>query len=139
MPIRRNTPLAFPLAALIVRGKLGPVEVTGESIHAADIRALSARIEIVEAADISARFPNEILSRVSVTLKNGNVLVSPITAARGDPETALSREELEQKFDLFASSLGHERSLAVKQAIRNLGQSASAIATLEPIFERVHP
>jgi len=131
--------LAFPLAALIVRGKLGPDEVTGESIHAADIRALSARIEIVEAADISARFPNEILSRVTVTLKNGNVLVSPITAARGDPETALSREELEQKFDLFASSLGHERSLAVKQAIRNLDQSASAIATLEPIFRLPHP
>ena len=127
--------LAFPLAALVVRGKLGPEEVTGAAIHAADIRALSSRIEIVEAADISARFPGEILSRVSVTLKNGTVLVSPITAARGDPQTALSAEELEQKFDLFASALGSEHSHAAKQAIKHLDQAPSAIAALEPVFQ----
>lgn len=131
--------LAFPLAALIVRGKVGPEEVTGAAIHAPDILALSSRIEIVEAADISARFPNEILSRITVTLKNSTVLVSPVTAARGDPETALSLEELEHKFDLFASSLGSEHSLAVKQAIRHLGQSSSAITALEPVFGRPHP
>ncbi|MCU0070150.1 MmgE/PrpD family protein [Pseudomonas koreensis] len=131
--------LAFPLAALIVRGKVGPEEVTGAAIHAPDILALSSRIEIVEAADISARFPDEILSRITVTLKNGTVLVSPVTAARGDPETALSLEELEHKFDLFASSLGSEHSLAVKQAIRHLGHSSSAITALEPVFGRPHP
>ncbi|MFS2199062.1 MmgE/PrpD family protein [Pseudomonas sp. Pseusp3] len=126
--------LAFPLAALIVRGKLGPNEVTGASISSPDILSLSARIEIVEAPDISARFPNEILSRLTITLKNGAVIVSPVTAAKGDPETPLTAEELDQKFDLFSAGLGHDRSLAVKQAIKHLDQSKSAIATLTPIF-----
>lgn len=126
--------LAFPLAALIVRGKLGPNEVTGTSISSPDILSLSARIEIVEAPDISARFPNEILSRLTITLKNGAVIVSPVTAAKGDPETPLTAEELDQKFDLFSAGLGHDRSLAVKQAIKHLDQSKSAIAALTPIF-----
>jgi 2-methylcitrate dehydratase PrpD len=129
--------LAFPLAALIVRGKVGPEEVTGAAIFAEDIRALSRRIEIVEAADISARFPDEILSRLTITLKNGAVLVSPVTAARGDPETALSAEELSQKFDLFASGLGVERSAEVKTAIKHIAQSSCAITALEPIFHPV--
>lgn len=77
--------LAFPLAALIARGRVGPQEVTGAAIDAPDILAVSARIEIVEAADLSARFPEEILSRVTVRLSNGEVFTSPITAALGDP------------------------------------------------------
>lgn len=129
--------LAFPLAALIVRGKVGPEEVTGAAIFAEDILALSRRIEVVEAADISARFPDEILSRLTITLKNGAVLVSPVTAARGDPETALSGEELSQKFDLFASGLGVERSATVKAAIKHIAQSSCAITALAPIFHAV--
>jgi 2-methylcitrate dehydratase PrpD len=131
--------LAFPLAALIVRGKVGPEEVTGAAIFAEDIRALSRRIEVVEAADISARFPEEILSRLTLTLKNGDVLVSPITAARGDPETALSAEELSEKFDLFARGLGDERSAAVKAAISTIAQSSCAITSLERVFQPTNP
>ena len=73
--------LAFPLAALIVRGKVGPDEVTGSAIFSPDILAMSSRIEIVEASDISERFPDEILSRLTITTKNGSVIVSPVTAA----------------------------------------------------------
>lgn len=129
--------LAFPLAALLVRGKVGPEEVTGMAITAPDILALSARIEIVEAADISARFPEEILSRLSITLKTGEVLVSPITAARGDPQTPMSVDELEQKFDLFAQGLGLERSTAVKMAIRNIAKADCAVTALQAVFQAV--
>ncbi|WP_085707392.1 MmgE/PrpD family protein [Pseudomonas sp. B35(2017)] len=127
--------LAFPLAALIVRGRLGPEEVTGAAIHAADILALSRRIEVVEAADLSARFPGEILSRLTVTRKDGSQVVSPITAARGDPATALTALELEHKFDLFAARLGQEHAQAVKQAVRQLARAPSAIVALEPLFQ----
>ncbi len=74
---------------------------------------------------------------MTITLKNGAVLVSPVTAARGDPETALSEEELDHKFDLFASGLGVERSAEVKTAIRHIAQSSCAITALEPIFHPV--
>ncbi len=127
--------LAFPLAALIVRGKVGPDEVTGSAIFSPDILAMSSRIEIVEASDISERFPDEILSRLTITTKNGSVIVSPVTPAKGDPETPLTPEELDQKYDLFSVGLGQQRSLAVKHAIINLDQSVSAVAALSPIFQ----
>lgn len=127
--------LAFPLAALIVRGKLGPDEVTGSAIFAPDILSMSKRIEVVEAADISARFPDEILSRLTITLNNGAVITSPITAAKGDPHTALTVDELNQKYDLFSVGLGPRRSQAVKQAITQLDLAPSAIAALAPVFQ----
>ncbi|WP_025165158.1 MmgE/PrpD family protein [Pseudomonas taeanensis] len=127
--------LAFPLAALVVRGQVGPLEVTGDSVHAPDILAVSRRIEIVEADDLSARFPNEILSRVSVVLKDGQRFVSPITAAKGDPATAMSPAEFSAKFHLLAGvSLDAERRQAVEQAVAELPASADCSALFKLLF-----
>ncbi|PVZ11280.1 MULTISPECIES: MmgE/PrpD family protein [unclassified Pseudomonas] len=127
--------LAFPLAALIARGQVGPNEVTGESIHAPDILAVSDRIEVVEAADISARFPEEILSRVRVTLKNAECFESPITAALGDPERPMTPADIDAKFDLFAGvNLSPPACAEVKRAVKSLESAASAIDALAPLF-----
>jgi 2-methylcitrate dehydratase PrpD len=118
--------LAFPLAALAVRGQVGPLEVTGEAVHAADILAVSERVAIVESDELSARFPEEILSRVSVLLKDGSRFVSPITQAKGDPQTAMSRAEFRAKFDLLAGiSLSPALRDRIDAAIAELPVSAS--------------
>ncbi|WP_079201048.1 MmgE/PrpD family protein [Pseudomonas sp. CC6-YY-74] len=128
--------LAFPLAALVARGQVGPLEVTGAAIHAADILAVSRRIEIVEADDLSARFPNEILSRVSVTLKDGQRFASPITAAKGDPATAMSPAEFSAKFHLLAGvSLDKAQCQAIEQAVAELPASADCATLFQLLFE----
>ncbi|MCY1548002.1 MmgE/PrpD family protein [compost metagenome] len=117
--------LAFPLAALVVRGQVGPLEVTGEAIHAPDILAVSQRIEILESEELSLRFPEEILSRVSVLLKDGQSFTSPITAAKGDPATAMSHAEFREKFDLLAGiSLDAASRRAIEAAVAALPGSA---------------
>ncbi|MCG4454057.1 MmgE/PrpD family protein [Pseudomonas sp. MMS21-TM103] len=127
--------LAFPLAALVVRGQVGPLEVTGAAIHAEDILAVSRRIEIVEADDLSARFPGEILSRVTMSLKDGQRFTSPITAAKGDPATAMSQAEFRAKFHLLAGvSLSEPRRLAIEQVIAELPGSVSCAALFELLF-----
>ncbi|BAU74091.1 MmgE/PrpD family protein [Metapseudomonas furukawaii] len=129
--------LAFPLAALVVRGQVGPLEVTGEAIHAPDILAVSQRIDIVESEELSERFPNEILSRVVVQLKDGQALTSPITAAKGDPETAMTRAEFLAKFSLLAGiSLAPEQRLGIEQAIAALPGSASCETLFALLFEQ---
>ena len=129
--------LAFPLAALVARGQVGPLEVTGEAIHAADILAVSRRIEIVEAADLSARFPSEILSRVSVLLRDGAHFASPTTAAKGDPQTAMSAEEFEAKFHLLAGvSLSAERREAIVAAVAGLAVKDDCRSLFEQLFRR---
>jgi 2-methylcitrate dehydratase PrpD len=115
--------LAFPIAALIARGRVGADEVTGEAIHATDILNISDKILITEAADLSSRFPAEILSRVTVKLKNGNSFTSPITAAKGDPENPMSGAEFCEKFHLLADrSVGVARSQAIQDMVMNLSE-----------------
>lgn len=127
--------LAFPLAALIARGRVGPEEVTGAAIHAPDILAISDRIEIVEAPDLSARFPEEILSRVTVRLHDGVTFTSPVTAALGDPEQPLTLADIEAKFELFASvNLSAIAWAAVKDAVLQLESADAAITSLAPVF-----
>ena len=113
--------LAFPLAALIARGQVGPAEVTEEAIQAADILNVSRRIIIREARDLSDRFPEEILSRVTVTLTSGERFESTTTAAKGDPATAMTPDELSAKFHrLSAPSLPKTVRYAIEHEIAQL-------------------
>lgn len=129
--------LAFPLAAMICRGQVGPDEVTGASIHAEDIRALSARVEIVEADDLSRRFPEEILSRVHLELKDGRELSSPTTAARGDPSTRMLPEEFHDKFHRMAGvSLAAEHRHAIEERVSGLAASSSCAPLFALILNR---
>ena len=127
--------LAFPLAALVTRGRVGALEVTGEAVQAPDILEVSRKIQIREAADLSARFPNEILSRVTVTLKDGRSFASPTTAAKGDPGNPMSAEAFSAKFhDLADRTLGRARSTAIAAAVDNLQDSADCSALLDLIL-----
>ncbi|WP_290703061.1 MmgE/PrpD family protein [Amphritea sp.] len=113
--------LAFPLAALISRGQVGPNEVTGEAIQAEDILQVSRLIEITEADDLSVRFPQEILSRVTIQLKDGTSLTSPVTQAKGDPETAMTQVEFRAKFRLLASvNFSEQRISEIISAVDDL-------------------
>jgi len=129
--------LAFPLAALISRGQVGPDEVTGEAIQAEDILAVSRRIEIVEAEDLSARFPQEILSRVSILLKDGRELKSPTTQAKGDPETAMTARELRDKFEWLASAnVDRPRIEAIIAAVDGLDETGDCGELLALVLDR---
>ena len=126
--------LAFPLAALISRGQVGPDEVTGAAIAAEDILAISRRITIVEAEDLSARFPTEILSRITLKLQDGRQLTSPITQAKGDPNTAMSAEEFEDKFRLFSGAhLSTQAQDAMIEAIKHLPQQPTCSALFKQL------
>jgi 2-methylcitrate dehydratase PrpD len=129
--------LAFPLAAMICRGRVGPEEVTGAAIQAEEIRALSARIEIVEADDLSSRFPEEILSRVHLRLKDGRVLSSDTTAAKGDPATRLSDEEFREKFHRMAGgALSQAHRNDIEREVAELAARPSCASLFELILNR---
>ncbi|MCD5979104.1 MmgE/PrpD family protein [Pseudomonas quasicaspiana] len=115
--------LAFPVAALVARGQVTASEVTGTAIDAPDILAVSKIINIAEASDLSARFPEEILSRVTVQLKDGRCISSPTTSAKGDPANPMSAAEFIEKYRLFSEqSLGVSRSRLLEQAVASLAE-----------------
>jgi 2-methylcitrate dehydratase PrpD len=91
--------MPWSIAAFLIDGMLGVRQVHPEKLTDERILELGKKIKMVFAQDIQDHFPQQCLARVTVTLKNGEKFISPVTAARGDPETPLTDEHLERKFD----------------------------------------
>jgi 2-methylcitrate dehydratase PrpD len=122
--------IGFPVAALLVRGRLGAQEIMTSGLADPEIRAMAARIRLVEDAAFSARFPAERMAVVTFTLDDGTVLTSPPTPARGDPEAPLSDDEVRQKFRMLTGRLTPARRTAIERAVENLDRSELAAAQL---------
>ncbi|MFQ6023600.1 MAG: MmgE/PrpD family protein [Acidiferrobacterales bacterium] len=125
--------LPFPLAAVLVSGKLGAAEVVGDTLHDVDIRRLSEAIVLTEDPELSERFPAERLAHVTLHTKDGRVLASGVTGAKGDPEYPLADRELEEKFfSLTEPLLGPARARAVNDGISQLNRGDISI---EPLLD----
>ena len=130
--------LGFPVAALLVRGRLGEDEITAGGLADPEIRALASRIRVVEDEAFSARFPAERIALAEITLDDGSVRTSAPMPARGDPEAPLTDGEILQKFRTLTGRLPAARRAAIEDAILNLDRAepaaaALAHAVLEPI------
>ncbi len=109
--------IAFPVAAMIVRGRLGPGEIAPAALGDPEILAVSRRIHLTESERFNARFPAQRWAEVSFTLTDGTVLRSPETSALGDPESPMSDRQIEQKFfGLCEGRLPREVAASLQQA-----------------------
>lgn len=120
----------FPLAAMIVKGRLGATEIMAGGLADPEIAALTSRIRLVEDETLSARFPAERIAIVQLTLEDGTVLVSPPTPARGDPETPLSDDEILHKFRGLSDHLPAERRATIEHSIADLDHDPAAASAL---------
>ncbi|PFG62248.1 2-methylcitrate dehydratase PrpD [Thioclava sp. ES.031] len=127
---------AYPVAAALARGDLGPAEVAIEALHDPDIDALAARIGFAESEAFNAAFPARRFADVTLVLKDGRRLTSGPTEAEGDPETPTSDATLHEKFHAYANPvLGRERSQAVEAAVDGLGAGGALSTLLDLILE----
>lgn len=129
--------LPFPVAAALVRGRLAPTDISGPSLADSEILAMSGLITLSEADDLNARFPAERFARVELRLKDGRVLKSDTTPARGDAERPLSDAEILAKFRAVASDALGSRSEDIVTAIGQLPQQASSASLLDLLLTPV--
>jgi len=124
----------FPVAAALVKGSrrpdgwygLGPAELLEGSLHDRETRRLARCVELVEAPDLTAAFPKRFIARVTLTLADGRVLVSPDTTFRGELDDPFSDAELGTKFRWLAGSLlGAERVAALEAAAWGIADAPS--------------
>jgi 2-methylcitrate dehydratase PrpD len=109
--------LPWPVAAALVRGRLGTAEVS-EPFDDPDILRLADAVEMGEDDDMNRQFPGQRLARVALRLADGRRLTSPVMQARGDPETPLTTDELAAKFHGLADPvLGPALAAAVEAAV----------------------
>ncbi len=118
--------LPFPVAAALVRGRLGSREVSGDSLSDPEILRLSSTMVLEESDEYSGLFPAERWARVKFVLRDGHVVVSAPATARGDPDNPLTDDEFASKFRaLAAPTLGLLRAAAIEHAVAGLAGGAT--------------
>jgi 2-methylcitrate dehydratase PrpD len=122
--------LGFPLAAMLVRRQIGAAELTDGGLRDQDVLRMTERIMLEENDAFTRRFPAERVARVAIERIDGTTVVSDPTAARGDPEGALSDDELVRKFRQLAVSLNDERRRRIELAVAELDRRDGALEAL---------
>ena len=118
--------LAWPVAAALVRGRVGVEEVLPASFDDAALCAMLARISVRVDPQIDALFPERRAGQVTVTLKDGRQFESGLTEASGGPDPAPTRDEIVAKFRAFAGPvLGQARTEAIETTV--LGMDAPGV------------
>lgn len=111
--------IAFPVAAMIVRGQLGLAELEACTLHDADILRISQAIRLIDDPELTVRSSTGTRwAQVTLILQDGTRLEAPARTPRGDPDQPLSDAEISEKFHLFSDALlGVTRAARIEQAI----------------------
>lgn len=108
----------------LVRGEVGPADITGSALNDPEILRLSDSLVMRESDRANATFPNTRLSRVDLGLTDGTVLKSDYLQPRWDPTAPPTDVELRAKFHALAGPvLGTRRSNAIEAALADLPRS----------------
>jgi 2-methylcitrate dehydratase PrpD len=127
--------LPFPLAAMILRGRIGADEITGGGLKDGAILDLSARIKLIEDPAICARFPAERFAVATLRTQDGRTVRSDWVEAHGGPANPLSDDEIQEKFRSLTTHLGDARSRAIESTIASLGKGpAKSVAALADLI-----
>ena len=128
---RAQYSLPFPVAAALVRGRVGPDEVLGSGLGDPAIERLVGVTTVIEEDTYNQRFPAGRWGDVTLVLVDGRRLRSGEVNARGGRGDPLSRDEIVAKFRGFAEPVvGPDRARAIEAAIFSLHEADADLDTL---------
>ena len=131
--------ITYPVAAALVLGAMDAQALAPAALSDGRIARLLACTHLVEAPELSRRFPAERHARVRITLRDGRVLASPDTAARGSAENPLDDAEITAKYrELAVPVLGAARAGRIERAIVALPDAASIESLVSDLLVASH-
>jgi len=108
--------IAFPVAALAVRGHLGVEELNPALLADPEIQRLGRAVVLEEHVPYTELSPAERWADVTLYLHDGRVLVDEPRTARGDPDDTLTDGELVAKYHQFADPVvGLDRAAEIRE------------------------
>jgi 2-methylcitrate dehydratase PrpD len=114
--------LPFPVAAIIVHGRLGASEITNAGLADHAVLTVSRRIRLIEDPTFTERFPHERLAVAAIRTADGRSFTSPVTPPRGNPENPLTSLEIGAKFRSLATRLEPSRVASIEAAVGALAE-----------------
>jgi len=127
--------LAFAVASMIIHGRIGVEHISGPGLQDAAVAEMLKRIEVVESARHSARFPQGRWADVQIETVNGQMLDSGDVHARGGPEAPFTPDDVIAKYMEFAATvLGDGRAAAIRDRILGLTEPESRFCDLAALL-----
>ena len=118
---------SFPCAVALVRGGIGPEDITGDALDDPEIVRLSTGLRMTEDGEANALFPGKRVARVSLLLKDGTRLDGGLSTPRWDATDPPTEDEIRTKFHAIAGPLlGSARASAIESAIHDLPKTGLA-------------
>ena len=97
--------IAFPVAVMIARGQIGPMELTLETLNDPAILRLSHAITLIDDPEMTARSVEKRWAQVTLLLHDGRRIEDQPRTPRGDVDAPLTDAEIAQKFHGFADPI----------------------------------
>ncbi|MCV2869629.1 MmgE/PrpD family protein [Defluviimonas sp. WL0002] len=109
--------LPFPVAVMLVHGEIGLQHISGPGLADPEVARLVGLTRLEATPRHEVRYPGGRWADVEIRLKDGRVLQSVDTHARGGPERPFERQAVLDKFMAFAvPALGFARAEAIRDA-----------------------
>ncbi|MBV1865495.1 MAG: MmgE/PrpD family protein [Rhodobacteraceae bacterium] len=103
--------IAFPVAAMIVRGQVGVPELAPQTLQDPDILRISRATKLIDDDHYTKISVGKRWAEVTLVLQDGTRHQSPPRSPRGDTDMPLSDAEISDKFHLFSDPvLGRARA-----------------------------
>jgi 2-methylcitrate dehydratase PrpD len=128
--------LPYPIAAMLVFGRVGAEEIDVPKLADARVRRLLSVMALTDNAEYSRLFPAERWARVQITLNDGRTLVSQPARARGGPDNPMAHEELQSKYyELAEPVLGRTRAQRIERLVHELRHGGALAELLEELLQ----
>ena len=115
--------IAFPVACMIVRGQIGPEELTAETLKDPEILRISTATELIDDPHLTQISEGKRWAQVSLRLRDGRSYGSAPRSPRGDVDMPLEDSEISQKFHLFTDPiLGSHNAKILENLCANFDQ-----------------
>ncbi len=113
--------IAFPIAAVLLDGEVGPAQVLAPRLFEKDIHGMMDKIQIIAQDRFQKKFPARAESEVELTTTKGKVFSSGVMSAKWDTHSTLPTDlELENKFLWLVSPvLGKTKTESLLSLIRD--------------------
>ncbi len=108
--------IAFPVAAILVRGQVGVAELAEDTLQDPEILRISQATQLIDDPHLTRISQGKRWAEVTLILQDGTLLTADPRTPRGDTDMPLSNAEISEKFHLFAGPvLGEARAQELEQ------------------------
>ncbi|MEM9249044.1 MAG: MmgE/PrpD family protein [Pseudomonadota bacterium] len=124
--------LPFAIATALVNGSTGVESFTAAQVARPDIRALAAKVDVVEDAALTAMLPAHRPARLAMMLTDGRTLHAATRTNRGDWADPYAPDEIHAKFLSLAQ---RSVSPAAARSLWDLALALPDAPTAQPFLE----